>query len=225
MEYWHPRKDCEGAMEFGKKELVPKEFRKNVGLVHLVGLEKETQRIMVVVTHLMTKSRDNEKKTKYPGEIRAGELASLKRVVEEHTGVNEAVMLMGDFNIQPMEHDIFANQLKNQSNQDNAMYTSFKQQSNGDWVFDWRKNGRGALLADAFAGRHGWRDPTPGDQKHCTSRNSERCEWIDYVWYSPAQLELVDLSETRIPPNPIPDITEPSDHLPLGVRMKFKSSL
>eukprot|EP00463_Aulacantha_scolymantha_P003962 TRINITY_DN4900_c0_g1_i1.p1 TRINITY_DN4900_c0_g1~~TRINITY_DN4900_c0_g1_i1.p1 ORF type:complete len:136 (+),score=17.36 TRINITY_DN4900_c0_g1_i1:282-689(+) len=131
---------------------------------------------MVLATHLIPKSRNNKKKTKYSEEIRAGELTALKRVIEKHRTTNETVLLMGDFNTQPMEHDIFAGQPKSPCIQDNAALIAFQQQLKED------------------------------NAKYYTSRNSVQSEWIDYVWYAPVQLELVGLSGTRVSPNPTSDL-------------------
>jgi len=234
MEYWHPKQKNSGTendddtlQEFGEKSLMPKKFRRNAGLVHLVGQQDETKRIMVVATHLMTTGRDNKEKNKFPGEVRAGEIATLKKIIEEHAKPNEAVMLMGDFNTKPMQHNIFSGKIKNENGESIHEKTSFKRLVDGNWSFDWRsEKGTGALLVDAFANNHGWSEPASRkNSNQFTSSNAVRREWIDYVFYSPTQLELIDLSKPNIPQNPIPDLNEPSDHIPLGVKMKFKTGL
>lgn len=47
-----------------------------------------------------------------------------------------------------------------------------------------------------------------------TSRNGERCEWIDYIWHS-SSLVPAWLSANYTPNTAMPNVDEPSDHLPL----------
>ena len=76
-------------------------------------------------------------------------------------------------------------------------------------------------LRDAFEGIHRWGDaPAPG---HCTSRNADRTEWIDYVFHTPATLTPTARSDTAAPDAAMPSETHPSDHLPLAVAFELRT--
>ena len=55
----------------------------------------------------------------------------------------------------------------------------------------------------------------------CTSRNADRCSWIDYMWVS-SGLSTAWLSANHTPQMPMPSQQEPSDHLPLMAGFNFK---
>ena len=46
----------------------------------------------------MTQSRDGTKTNRYPGEVRAGELAAVREAVATWAGGGDALVLTGDFN-------------------------------------------------------------------------------------------------------------------------------
>ena len=52
--------------------------------------------VCVVAMHLMTTSRDGPGVTRFPGEVRAGELATIKSIVAERAARDDAVVLCGD---------------------------------------------------------------------------------------------------------------------------------
>jgi hypothetical protein len=56
-------------------------------------------RICLIAMHLMTSSRDNPGKVFYPGEVRSGEIETVKRLTEEHSQAEDALLMTGDFNI------------------------------------------------------------------------------------------------------------------------------
>ena len=144
----------------------------------------------------MTTSRDGPKVTRYPGEVRAGELAAIKRVVERVAEPGDALLFVGDFNTPPTEVRTWRGRLDDH----HATFdTGFD-----DGAFAWA----GQTLRDAFEAD--WRDAGK-----CTSRNGDRTLWIDYMYHSTAALAASDRSDVATPPNAIPDLDHPSDHLPL----------
>jgi len=62
-------------------------------------------------------------------------------------------------------------------------------------------------------------------KKICTSRTEERLVLIDYIFYSPHTLRLVDkYGPDRCPVAAIPDEEHPSDHIPLVVAFDWAAS-
>lgn len=56
-----------------------------------------------------------------------------------------------------------------------------------------------------------------------TTHNSDRLETIDYVFYDEDLLEVVARSPLLAPfPDPVPDYENPSDHIPLVVRLRMR---
>lgn len=102
-EQWHP---TSAARDAGAT-LMAEGDRRTVGLVRL--RRRFSGRVVwIVCAHLMTTSRDCAEKTWYPGEIRAGELATLRQLVARHVCAGEGVVLAGDFNTRPFERNVWS---------------------------------------------------------------------------------------------------------------------
>lgn len=217
-EKWHPIKK---ANDDDSPRLMKASDRRNAGLVRL--LHKPTGRPLTVCTsHLMTISRDSSKTNRYPGEVRAGEAMEIIQMISEKARPSDAIILMGDFNTDArVFKNIFGGKIpKLVEFDDDGTPGTIK----FDTGFDSEKKSfsleNSHLLIDAFADIHQWGDGV-GEGKHCTSRNAERIEWIDYIFHD-KNLRTVDRSDCRTPRGSLPDIENPSDHLPLGVTFEFR---
>ncbi|GAB5365780.1 hypothetical protein AAMO2058_001087700 [Amorphochlora amoebiformis] len=81
--------------------------RRNVGIVKLI--HRRTHAITwVFCVHLMTSSRDKKGVTKFPGEVRAGEMEFIRRKAEKLVAPGEGIVFLGDFNTQPCHLDLLA---------------------------------------------------------------------------------------------------------------------
>ena len=165
----------------------------------------------------MTTSRDSPKTNRFPGEVRAGELEALQKLVKEQVELNDALILVGDFNTDSKSaKQIFSGKIPI-SDEESKEVCDFNTGFDVDKeTFIWGSH----QLKDSFAKVHKWGGGV-GENKHCTSRNANRMEWIDYVFFDQERLETVFLSDCQTPLNPIPDQVHPSDHLPLISRFQF----
>ena len=76
----------------------------------------------------------------------------------------------------------------------------------------------GVRLTEAFADVHEWKPSTA----YCTSYNSVRCEWLDYMFLSPTlRVEDRATDEVRVPATPLPTVEQGSDHLALAAAVSF----
>ena len=201
--------------------------RRNAALVRLTHLASGGA-VWVCAAHLMTTSRDSARTNRYPGEVRAGELVALRELVTSNVrgggGGDQsgaALLLMGDFNTPPGDAAVFEGRPPAAAAglpPPPRLATGF---SGG--AFGWADaDGAPLELRDAFEGIHRWgADPAPG---HCTSRNADRTEWIDYVFHTPATLTPTARSDTAAPDAAMPSETHPSDHLPLAVAFELRTS-
>lgn len=57
---------------------------------------------------------------------------------------------------------------------------------------------------------------------YCTSRNTERIEWIDYMFATCHNLYPMKRSKPKTPIEDLPNEEHPSDHLPLMVQFEFR---
>ena len=158
--------------------------------------------VCVVAVHLMTTSRDGPGVTRFPGEVRAGELATIKNIVAARADDDDAVVLVGDFNTPPSDTHVWSGDV------------GFKHATGwgGDGAFSWGDR----TLRDAFAPVHGWADC----EGVCTSKNGDRSLWIDYIFHD-ASLAPMERSDVSAPAGAIPDLVHPSDHLPLACTFRF----
>ena len=176
--------------------------------------------VALCTAHLMTTSRDSAKTNKFPGEVRAGELVQLRELVEAHVEPDDALVFVGDFNTDAMvANEIFAGNILSNCVGDGGnpelcrFETGFEVESRS---FVWNSH----ILQDAFEDIHQWGQGV-GEGKYCTSRNANRIEWIDYLFYDKDRLHPLFLSDCQTPSNMIPDETHPSDHLPLFSKFRF----
>ncbi|CAJ1944451.1 unnamed protein product [Cylindrotheca closterium] len=208
-EHWHPIKPDNSDFVMMKAA-----DRRNGALCRLRH-KRSGRKVALCTAHLMTKSRDGLKTNKFPGEVRACELAALKRLVESTTQDDEIVVLAGDFNTDAKEAlGVFAGKFKSSDSEEGCEFqTGFDVKSK---TFRWGPH----VLQDAFAETHQWGDGV-GAETHCTSRNANRIEWIDYIFHDGVQLETLELSKCVTPPALIPDEQNPSDHLPLNAKFRL----
>ena len=59
--------------------------------------------------------------------------------------------------------------------------------------------------------------------EHATSHNNKRREFIDQCWYD-ERLNILGVSDTKIPWEAIPNYSEPSDHVPISVKFEFDAA-
>lgn len=219
-------------------ERMPDADRRNVAVVRLRERAPPHRALHVINAHLMTTSRDRAATNAYPGEVRAGELATIQNVVRTRAasvdGAPPTVVFLGDLNTEPTERSVFAGVVPLSSNRADVDAPSTRTLDTGlaandddddadapPLAFRWT-DARGApcVLRNAFADEQ--RKGTG-----CTSRNADRCSWIDYVWYTAkdddddddgsSSLSIEWLSDTTPPANRIPNETHGSDHLPVAV--------
>ena len=88
------------------------------------------------------------------------------------------------------------------------------------------------VLRDAFLPVHQRRShaTAPGVEdkdrlrfEHATSHNNKRREFIDQCWYD-ERLNILGVSDTKIPWEAIPNYSEPSDHVPISVKFEFDAA-
>jgi hypothetical protein len=215
------------------------EDRRHVGLVHL--LHRATQKsLMVVITHLMTDSRDSKENNLFPGEVRAHELSSIRKIVQSECQLRQqqgsppdAAIFTGDFNIslsaqtQDNEFHVLLGHLqtpdgKSQRNIDTGFV---KEAESGNFVFaDWlglEGGRRSKPMHEAFESIHRWGKGV-GPAGACSSFSSKRCNWIDLMFYSVHSLKLKKVSRNETPTSPIPSKGYPSDHLPIAAMFEFR---
>lgn len=191
--------------------------------------------VWFIAAHLMTTSRDGPSKTRYPGEVRARELATIRDRVQRSVLPGEAVCLAGDFNTRPYERHVFTGRVPaaggaaGVSGDEVVVETGFLlPHEGGPAAFDWtRSDGSagGAVLRDLYEDVHGWpstKEGSPADASgltYATSVNGVRRDWIDYVWATPESLAAEARAPTLPGTEPLPTETEPSDHIPLVTRI------
>jgi endonuclease/exonuclease/phosphatase family metal-dependent hydrolase len=202
--------------------------RRHVGVVHL--RHKATGKsLMVVVTHLMTDSRDNCKTNVFSGEVRANELSTIRKLVQHERQERscDAVLFTGDFNIslsdlqQDNELHVLCGHLRS-SDEKREVLTGFEMQQSGVpecGVLNWPAE---RPLREAFEDVHKWGRGV-GPEGVCSSFSTKRCNWIDFMFYSADSLELKAVSQNKTPPRHIPDSAHPSDHLPISAMFAFRS--
>lgn len=197
--------------------------RRHFAVVHLRHKGPGNKSLMVVITHLMTDSRDNERTNVFPGEVRARELASIREYVqaERQRQACDAVIFTGDFNISLSAHKpddelhVFLGKLQS-GDEKCEVPSGFNEEFR---VLDWPRE---SPMRDAFEDIHKWGEGV-GHGGTCSSFSSKRCNWIDFMFYTAETLQLKKTSENRTPPNPIPAQGYPSDHLPICALFEFRS--
>jgi endonuclease/exonuclease/phosphatase family metal-dependent hydrolase len=241
-EKWHSIKNNNSNDNNNKEsELLKPADRRNAGFCRL--RHKATGKIVTVcATHLMTTSRDGPKTNRFPGEVRAGEIARIRKLVQEfccHQEDNDdALLLVGDLNTDAKDaKTVFGGEIMSSSygNDDPPppplMFdTGFNAATSS---FQWGSRS----MVDAFEHQHQWGTQEDEDddddddaitskkkKKYCSSRNASRIEWIDYVFYDQHRLKCHHVAESlvRVPPTQIPNEIHPSDHLPLFASFEFK---
>lgn len=64
--------------------------------------------------------------------------------------------------------------------------------------------------------------PSSPNDDGCTTVTTARKMWIDYLRYSIVGLEAQAMLKDPCPANPIPDVSHPSDHVPIAVRFAWR---
>lgn len=171
--------------------------------------------LLLVGAHLMTDTRDCAKTNRYPGEVRAGEIAAIRRRVLLSLLPFDDVVLTGDFNTHLVPDHAETHVLLGQAGP--AVIDTGIIAEGIDYVARW-----GPLeLREAFAPTHRWGAAVgSGDDGVCTSFSAGRCTWIDLMWHS-AGLAVVQTCGYRTPSAHIPDETHGSDHLPISAVLRF----
>ena len=158
-----------------------------------------------------------------PGERKLDESNSSATVIPP-------LLLTGDFNTQPGDRPVLEGKLtapapsqpEADGSCDGGNTASSLEIATGfvDGALQWEgSSGERLTLLDAFADVH-QRGAGVGEGRHCTSRNADRIEWIDYIWYSEHRLEPLRRTQMRTPPQRMPSVDHPSDHHPIGVRFR-----
>lgn len=215
-ESYHPT-----TTPWAARKLMPAKDRRTAVIARLRH-KRSDRHVSVVVAHLMTQHRDNRKFTRFPGEVRAGELAAIRDLVAARVPAGDAILVLGDYNLEP-QRNIFLGRLASSQSEDPLVIdTGFRE----DGSFHWRtKDGAPVTLCDAFAPVHNGWDQALGACSSCTNL---RREWLDYCFYTPAHLRVVrrplrDVHRTQ--DQPMPDTANPSDHLPLKLDVTFNPPL
>ena len=115
-EHWHPLTG-EGA---AREKMVDAD-RRSAALLRLRHVSGEI--LWLCAAHLMTTARDGPKTNRYPGEVRAAELAALRQLVSRHVtpdpstanaepAAPPALLVMGDFNTPPSRVDVFGGRVR-----------------------------------------------------------------------------------------------------------------
>jgi len=208
-------------------EEMPLEERRNFGIVRLRH-RATGKSLMLVATHMMTDSRDCAATNKFPGEVRAHELATIRDVVqaEQREQRSDAVIFTGDFNISLVDNEsenelrVLLGRIPSVPSQENMpaleIPTGFVMEG-GRAALQWQ----GAAMQEAFEDVHRW-GAGVGPGRVCSSYSNKRCNWIDFMFYTADSLELKAHSENRTPPTPIPAERFPSDHLPISASFEFR---
>jgi endonuclease/exonuclease/phosphatase family metal-dependent hydrolase len=211
-EHWHSINDTPNQVV----TLMKAADRRNAAVCRLRHISTG-RAVTIFAAHLMTTSRDSAKTNRFPGEVRAGELATLKALVEERTDQDDAVLVVGDFNIDAkMAPLLFSGSIKSSNSDTNTEKTLQLDTGFDNEKFLWGPH----ALEDAFRNVHQWGD-TVGEGRFCTSRNAERIEWIDYLFFDSRKVRPNYVSLSKTPPCAIPDQEHPSDHLPLFATFEF----
>eukprot|EP00928_Gymnodinium_smaydae_P044967 TRINITY_DN30014_c0_g1_i1.p1 TRINITY_DN30014_c0_g1~~TRINITY_DN30014_c0_g1_i1.p1 ORF type:complete len:610 (-),score=142.38 TRINITY_DN30014_c0_g1_i1:98-1831(-) len=173
------------------------------------------QPVMLCGTHLMTGSRDKT------GDVRAYELAKLRTLLRSRVGIESAVLLAGDFNIDSRGRK--GQQIwEGGSKQESTGFSEGADVSGATWRrLGWeRDDGSGLVLGDAYG--------DVATLEACSStRTGTRLETIDYIFYDEAWLTPIagKRSELRCPEEAMPNSQEPSDHIPLSVAFSLRKPL
>ena len=193
-----------------------------VGRVQFKGREGS---LVVLASHLQTKSKDKEGRVMYPGEVRAGELEFIKKVFEEQVEVGEddVVVFGGDFNANIRgttfeERDVLRGVCRvgggGEGGEVKKFDTGYVKGENGEGSFVWK----GVELKDCFEGINSMTHNERGEAIG-SSVNAVRCETIDYIF---ANREVLARNEFVVEGvQGIPDETNPSDHLPVIATIKI----
>lgn len=223
MERWRPKI---GNAYVEEPELMPDADRRNLALLRL--RHRETGRSLCIgAVHLMTTSRDSANTNAFPGEVRAGEIATVRSEVQRFVSSGEALLLVGDFNIDAQDRHIFSGQLQNATGQSLKIATGFEAGDDGCKLHWQAKGAHGETcsmcLREAFEPVHRWGAGVgpASEGGHCTSINGERVEWIDYMWYSEQALALRHRSDLSTPAQVLPNAEQGSDHLSIAAVFKF----
>jgi len=228
MEQWH-RLRAGGSNE---RELMPAADRRHCASVLLEHVQSG-RKLRVISAHLMTTSRDGPRTNEYPGEVRAGELGSLREEIRRCAGSGDALLVAGDFNTEARDMGVFTGRLRSTlTGSPLEVCTGLEEldassPSGPGRALRWRADEPGEpslRLREAFEPVHRWgKGVGPhAEGGHCTSMNAERLEWIDYVWYHEASLRPVALSDCAAPARPLPDREHGSDHLPVAVHFEMQ---
>ena len=218
---WDLEEAFHSNKEDGEKVLLGEVDRRSAGMVRLVHTQSG-QALWICTAHLMTSSRDDETCTDYPGEVRAGELSMIRQKISEHVPqAKGSFIFCGDFNASPSSM-VFTGKVGT-SRPVNTGYDDV----NGS--FGWSDaSGIPLTLQDAFINQHQMGGNVASSttdaelfSKCCTSRNADRVAWIDYIFYTPLGLNVLQLSSAAVPKEQIPSVNQPSDHIPLAARFEL----
>mmetsp|Transcript_19275 Transcript_19275/g.60322 ORF Transcript_19275/g.60322 Transcript_19275/m.60322 type:complete len:431 (+) Transcript_19275:594-1886(+) len=157
LERWHPLIVPPEAGVGGSD--LPAKDRRNCAIARLTH-RASGRTLCVALVHLMTTSRDGPGVTRYPGEVRAGELAKVREILAEAAAPEDAILMCGDFNTPPADAHVWRGDVGV------AHDTGFDK-----GAFRWGDR----ELRDAFESVHGWAAAPRADV--CTSKNGDRTLW------------------------------------------------
>lgn len=175
-------------------------------------LTKDDRPVLVCGAHMMTVSRDKT------GVVRANELAKIRTLIAQQATADDAVVFGGDFNINSRgrkDEGIWHGGEKKE-------LIGFREEAGPPTVrrFDWERKGgdQGSLvMRDAYG------DVVYSDDS-CTTRTGTRLETIDYILYDEAKLTPIEgtRSPLQCTAEQMPNLVEPSDHVPLAISFSLK---
>jgi hypothetical protein len=198
--------DAAPLRRHAERELLPLRDRRCAGFVKLEprasggggGGGADTASIWACTAHLMTSSRDNCAKNRFPGEVRIGELGVVCEKAAELVPPGDALLIGGDFNLDPSflwqcaASGITPREVGGAAALDGAALATpaaLDASDAADGTRELALRWSGTELREAFEVQHAWREDACA--RWPTSINAKRSTRIDQLWFTPSTLARV----------------------------------
>ena len=164
----------------------------------------DTASIWACTAHLMTSSRDNCAKNRFPGEVRIGELGVVCEKAAELVPPGDALLIGGDFNLDPSflwqcaASGITPREVGGAAALDGAALATpaaLDASDAADGTRELALRWSGTELREAFEVQHAWREDACA--RWPTSINAKRSMRIDQLWFTPSTLARVRAAPRR----------------------------